>query len=63
MTPEAKKKLVDELIAFNKGTNVADQNVASKLEDVETMSIQRYIRKKKGSWWQVPKDLPDAKEP
>lgn len=28
-------------------------------EDPEMMAVERRIRKKKGSWWQVPKDLPD----
>jgi len=27
-------------------------------DDAEMMSIARMVRKKRGSWWQLPKDMP-----
>jgi hypothetical protein len=31
----------------------------SLADDPEIMSIERRVRRRRGSWWQVPKDLPD----
>lgn len=28
-------------------------------EDAEMVSVARMVRRKRGSWWQVPKDMPD----
>jgi hypothetical protein len=30
--------------------------------EVEQLSIQRIVRKRKGIWWQLPKDLKTADE-
>jgi hypothetical protein len=60
MTKERQKKLVDELNAFTKGTTLPDDQV-EKIDDknIEAVSVERRISRQKGSWWQVPKDLPD----
>jgi hypothetical protein len=58
MGPEESKNLVQRLRAFTKGrTLLPDETVAGV--DGETLSIERRIKRQKGSWWQVPKDLPD----
>ena len=31
-------------------------------EDADFLSVERSVRRRKGSWWQVPKDLKDADE-
>lgn len=57
LDPEKSKKLVQELNAFTAGAPMKAPPPIG--EDVDAMSIQRRIHKKKGSWWQLPKDLPD----
>ena len=57
MTEEQRKKLVDELTAFTKGTTLSDDQVKTDAEN-EAMVVERRITPQKGSWWQVPKDFP-----
>jgi hypothetical protein len=38
-----------------------DPTIAGNSEE-EMMSIKRMVRRRRGSWWQVPKDLPDSTE-
>jgi hypothetical protein len=59
MTEEQQKKLVDELTAFTKGTTLSDDQVKIDAENIEALSVERRISRQKGSWWQVPKDLPE----
>jgi hypothetical protein len=57
MSAEAKAKLVEELSAITEGTPVG----ADIDEDaIETVSIERRVGKRKGSWWQLPKDLQET---
>jgi hypothetical protein len=59
MTPEGQRKLAAEIRSFTKG----DPIPRSVLEgDGDNLSIERRVARKKGSWWQVPKDLDDSKD-
>ena len=56
MDPEAQKRLADELSAFTKGTTIAPH--ATGPDGGDAVSIARRVSRRKGSWWQIPKDLP-----
>jgi hypothetical protein len=57
MGPEMQKRLADQVTAFNEGKTIAPHAMGP--EGGDTMSIERRIRGKKGSWWQIPRDLTD----
>jgi len=57
MNPEAQKRIADELRAFTKGATVAPHAMGP--DGGDSLAIERRVSKKKGSWWQIPKDLPD----
>ena len=59
LSPENKKKLVEELKAFAEGSDLLPGQEIADEDQMDAMSIERHIHRKKGSWWQVPKDLPD----
>lgn len=54
------KKLVEELTAFRKQKTI-QLNEGDPAED-EMISVARSVRRKRGSWYQVPRDLPDPKD-
>ena len=55
--PEKDKELVERLMKFSKAPTLRPEEVDFDPEDAEIVSIQRLIRKRRGSWWQLPKDL------
>lgn len=57
MDADAQKRLADKLLAFTKGKTVAPHAIQQDGDDL--VAIERRISRKKGSWWQVPKNLPD----
>ncbi len=61
LTPEVEKKLVEHLRKFTDSPTVAPQLNAKQDVNLDQLAIQRKIRKKKGSWWLLPKDLEDDK--
>ena len=58
MDPEREKELVAKLKAFRKQETLPDGDPA--IGDDEMMSLTRSVRRKRGSWYQVPKDMPDT---
>jgi hypothetical protein len=60
MDPEEEKKLVEKLTAFRKQPTI-QSNEGDAVED-EMISVARSVRRKRGSWYQVPKDLQDPKD-
>lgn len=54
---EGEKKLVDSLRKFTDAPTVELTSDDSHFSDPDRLAIQRLVRKKKGSWWQLPKDL------
>ncbi len=59
MSAEAQAKLVAELRAFTEGAPLPLGQQISDIDAIEAVTVERRISKKKGSWWQVPQDLPD----
>jgi hypothetical protein len=57
MSAEAREKLAEELTAFTKGAALPRGAEALEDDTIEAVSIERRITKRKGSWWQLPKDL------
>ena len=60
MSPEKEAELVARLKAFRKQETINSNDPESG--DEEMISIARKVRRKRGSWWQVPKDMPDPKD-
>jgi len=55
--PEAQKKLVASLRDFTDAPTVNPSQTDFRVADPDHLVIQRFVRKRKGSWWQVPRDL------
>ena len=60
MDPEKSRELVEQLSAFTEGETLSASQSPSTNDEVEAMSIRRSVRRRKGSWYLVPKDLPDT---
>jgi hypothetical protein len=56
--PEKEKELVAKLKAFREQETLPDSDPS--IGDDEMMSLTRSVRRKRGSWYQVPKDMPDT---
>jgi hypothetical protein len=61
MSPEDKAKIVKRLKEFTKQPTLGQGEITAE-EDAEMMSISRMVRKKRGSWWQLPKDYKERPE-
>ncbi|WP_271605536.1 hypothetical protein [Bradyrhizobium sp. CCBAU 11434] len=59
--PERDAELVKKLKEFSKQPTLPGQQMVSE-ENMEMMSIEHSVHRKRGSWWQVPKDMPDEKD-
>jgi hypothetical protein len=57
--PEAEKTLVVELNAFIESTDVIPDPDDPEDQSYNSSALSRRMHKRKGSWWQLPKDLPD----
>jgi hypothetical protein len=55
MDPKEEKKLVEKLTAFRKQATI-ELDDGSVVED-EIISVKRSVRRKRGSWYQVPGSL------
>ncbi len=60
--PEKDKELVERLTKFSKAPTLPPEEVDFDPEDAEMLSIQRRVRRRRGLWWQVPKDLKVSEE-
>jgi hypothetical protein len=59
MSPEAQRKLVEHLNSFAKAPT--DPDVAGiPSEELQSISIERLVPARKGSWWLIPKKVADA---
>jgi hypothetical protein len=58
MSPEKEAALVKRLKEFSKQPTLNPSEIAAE-KDAEMISIARMVRKKRGSWWQLPKDFKD----
>jgi hypothetical protein len=59
MDPAEEKKLVEKLKAFREQPTI-ELNEGDVVNEDEMMSVARSVRRKRGSWYQVPKDMPDT---
>ena len=57
LDPEKEAELVRRFKEFSK-----QPTLDAPASDDEMISIKRRVRRKRGSWWQVPKDMPTPKE-
>jgi hypothetical protein len=60
MDPEKEAELVERLKEFAKRPTLGQGDVFA--EDPEMISVSRMVRKKRGSWWQLPKDYKERPE-
>lgn len=58
--PAKDKDLIEYLTKFTKASPLKINQVDFAPEDSDVLVIERQVRKKKGKWWQVPKDLPET---
>ena len=58
--PDSNPELVKELKNLNEAPPLQPEAVDFKPEDADVMSVRRRVHKRKGNWWQLPRDL-DAK--
>ena len=56
---ETEKALVDELLAFIKSRETIPAADDSDDPSLNCHSLTRQVHKRKGNWWQLPKDLPE----
>jgi len=56
--PEQDAEIVKRFKEFSKQPTLPPDQAAD-LDEAEMLSITHSVRRKRGSWWQVPKDLPD----
>jgi hypothetical protein len=61
MEPEKEAELVQRLKAFTKQPTLS-AGAATAGEEAEMISVSRTVRKKRGTWWQVPKDYNEEPE-
>jgi hypothetical protein len=61
MEPEKEAELVQRLKAFTKQPTLS-AGAATSGEEAEMISVSRMVRKKRGSWWQMPKDYKEEPE-
>lgn len=54
---EQEAELVKKLKEFTKAPTLSPAEVDFDPNDPDSLSIQRLVKKRKGSWWQLPRDL------
>lgn len=59
MDSEKSEEIAEEVKAFAKGETLAEIPHPLNDDALEAMSIERNVHRQKGSWYLVPKDLPD----
>jgi hypothetical protein len=59
LSPEKEAALVKRLIEFSEQPTSSQREMTA--EEVRMISVSRTVRKKRGSWWQLPKNHPAAK--
>ena len=59
MDPEKSRKLTDRLKAFTEGETISPSQLEQIGGKAEAMAIRRSIPRRKGSWYLLPKDMPN----
>jgi len=60
-TPKKDSRLIQEIENFAKATFTNESQLNQQFLNPDAMIVERQVRKKKGSWWLVPRDLNDKK--
>ena len=60
--PQKEKELVEHLKRFADAPTVPAEELDFAAGHADVLSIQRMVQKRKGSWWQMPKDLKEAND-
>jgi len=55
------KALVEYLTKFSEAPALAPDEVDFDPRDPDSLSLQRFVQKRRGSWWQLPKNLEPSK--
>lgn len=57
ITPENNDKILEHVKQFTDAPTLRPDEMFDPSDDLDSVSLQRSIRRKRGSWYQVPKDL------
>lgn len=57
LSEEANEKLLKHIRGFTDAPTVTREAMFDPSEELDSLSLQRSIRRKRGSWYQIPKDL------
>ncbi len=57
--PENARKLVERLNAFTEGQGLSASKIDEIGDEPQAIGVSRSVHRRKGSWYLVPKDLPD----
>jgi hypothetical protein len=57
MNPETEKKIVERIHKDFELKSLPKADIDYNATDADFLGIHRMIRKRKGTWWQLPKDL------
>lgn len=60
LSPEEKSGIVAELRWISEAPEVPMEPGDTEFGEPDAISVERLVRKRKGSWWQVPRDLEDG---
>lgn len=55
--PAKNEKLAAEIKNMTKGRPLAPDEIDFDPHDTDSLAIQRFLSKRRGNWWQLPKDL------
>jgi hypothetical protein len=58
--PERNRGLVEHITKFSEAPLLSPQEAGFDENEAEAMVIRRLVRKQKGSWWQLPKNLEES---
>jgi hypothetical protein len=59
MLPSAEAELIDDLGSLTEAPELPREQVGFDVQNPDALALQRLVRKRKGGWWQLPKDLPE----
>lgn len=56
LSEEANEKILKHVKGFTEAQTLSPEMMLDPTEEIDNLSIQRLIQKKRGSWYQIPKD-------
>jgi hypothetical protein len=62
MSPEASAALMHKLEELPRAPSAKGSDAAQIIRDPSSITIERYVRAKRGSWWQIPKSVADKQK-